>query len=177
MGKHVHEVMMARPQAVTRDTTLSQAAQLMETEDVGALPVVEDSFLVGMVTDRDIVVRAVAHDLDPRTTPVSQIASKEVVKLNPGHDLDDALKLMARHKVRRIAVTDADNRLVGVVSQADVAREGKEKDIGQVVEAISEPAKGPRVTGPTSGPDSTSQQGPVTEEDRLGSRDRPPTRG
>ena len=66
MGKHVHEVMMARPQAVTRDTTLSQAAQLMETEDVGALPVVEDSFLVGMVTDRDIVVRAVAHDLDPR---------------------------------------------------------------------------------------------------------------
>jgi len=156
MGKHVKDVMMARPRAVTRDTTLSEAAQLMENEDVGALPVVENDLLVGMVTDRDIVVRAVAHDLDPRMTPVSQIASEEVVKVNPGHDLDDALKLMAHHQVRRLAVTDEDDRLVGVVSQADVAREAKVKDTGEVVEAISEPPRGPRVAGPTSGRGSTS---------------------
>jgi signal-transduction protein with cAMP-binding, CBS, and nucleotidyltransferase domain len=120
----------------------------MEVEDVGALPVVNDDVLVGMVTDRDIVVRAIARGLDPATTRVAEIASEDLVKVNPDHDLMDALNLMARHQVRRLAVTDEDNRLVGVLSQADVVLEAKEKDAGALVGKISKPSSGPRIAGP-----------------------------
>src|SRR5215203_2545396 len=103
---HVRDIMTARPRCVTRDTTLSQVAEVMEAEDVGAIPVVDGEFLVGMVTDRDIVVRAVARGLDPQQTGVSQIASEDLVTVHPSSDLSDALDMMARYQVRRLPVTD-----------------------------------------------------------------------
>ena len=145
MGKKVHEVMTGRPRAVAPDTPLSEAAQLMESEDVGALPVVEGDSVTGMVTDRDIVVRAVAKGKDPRGMPVREVSTRDVVAVHPDEDLSEALKLMASHQVRRLAVVDDDNRLVGVVSQADVAQEAKEKQVGEMVEEISRPGAGPRV--------------------------------
>jgi CBS domain-containing protein len=144
MGTKVHEVMTTRPRAVTPQTSVSEVAQLMETDDVGAVPIVEDDRLVGIVTDRDIVVRAVAKGKDPRGMPASEVSSRELVTVNPDDDLSDALELMARYQVRRVAVTGEDDRLVGVVSQADVAREAKDKDAGRVLEGISREPQGPR---------------------------------
>jgi CBS domain-containing protein len=143
MGTKVADVMTQRPRAVAPQTPLTEVAQVMESDDVGAVPVVEGDRLVGIVTDRDIVVRAIAKGKDPTGMPASDISSRELVTVHPDDDLSDALELMAQHQVRRIAVT-ADERLVGVVSQADVARQGKDKETGQVVEGISREPQGPR---------------------------------
>ena len=144
MGAKVSDVMTGRPRAVTPQTLLTEVAELMEAEDVGSIPVVEDDRLVGIITDRDIVVRAIAKGKDPKGMPASAVSSRELVTVHPDDDLSDALELMARHQVRRLAVTGEDERLVGVVSQADVAREAKEKDTGEVVQSISREPQGPR---------------------------------
>ena len=144
MGTKVREAMTERPRCVTPDTSVSHVAEVMEAEDIGSVPVLEDEQLSGMVTDRDIVIRAIAKGKDPRGMPVREILSREVVSVRPDNDLSDALQLMASHQVRRLPVVDEDNRLVGIVSQADVAIEAKEKDVGQMVEGISKPPEGPR---------------------------------
>ncbi|MBA3377050.1 MAG: CBS domain-containing protein [Actinobacteria bacterium] len=136
--------MTERPRCVTPDTPVRQVAQVMEADDIGAVPVVEGEHLSGMVTDRDIVIRAVAKGKDPSGMPVREIFSREIVTVGPDDDLSSALQLMADHQVRRLPVVDEDNRLVGIVSQADVALEAKEKDVGQMVGDISQPPAGPR---------------------------------
>ena len=144
MGTKVRDVMTTRPRCVTSDTPLDQVAELMETEDVGAIPIVDGDRLIGMVTDRDITIRAVAKGKDPRGMPVSQIASQDLVTVDPDQDLSDALKLMGQYQVRRLAVVEEDERLVGVVSQADIALHTKEKTAGELLEDISRPPVGPR---------------------------------
>ena len=138
--------MTERPRALDPKTPLNKVAEVMESDDVGAVPLVEDDRLVGIVTDRDIVVRAVAKGKDPSGMPASEVSSRELVTVHPDDNLSDALELMARYQVRRVAVTGEDDRLVGVVSQADVARAGKDKDTGQLVEGISREPQGPRTT-------------------------------
>ena len=144
MGTKVRDVMTTRPRAVTADTPVTQVAELMEAEDVGAIPVLEGEQLTAIVTDRDIVVRAVAKGKDPRGMPVREVFSTEIITVTPDQDLSDALQIMASNQVRRLPVVDDDNRLVGVVSQADVALEAKEKSVGEMVEEISRPPEGPR---------------------------------
>ena len=144
MGTKVHEVMTERPRAVTPQTPVSEVAEVMETEDVGVVPVVEGDRLVGIVTDRDIVVRAIAKGKDPRGMPASEVSSRELVTVSPDDDLSDALKLMAQYQVRRLAVTAEDERLVGVVSQADVALHAKDKEAGEILQGISRQPQGPR---------------------------------
>jgi CBS domain-containing protein len=144
MGAKVGDVMTGRPRAVTPETPLTEVAQMMETEDVGSIPVVDNERLVGIVTDRDIVVRAIAKGKDPKGMPASAVSTRELVTVRPEDDLSDALELMVRHQVRRLAVMGEDERLVGMVSQADVAREAKEKDTGEVVQGISREPQGPR---------------------------------
>jgi CBS domain-containing protein len=144
MGTKVREVMTKRPRGVSLDTPLSQVAEVMETDDIGAVPVLEGEELIGMVTDRDIVIRAIAKGKNPGGMPVREIFSREVVAVGPDDDLSDALQLMANHQVRRLPVVDQDNHLVGIVSQADVALEAKEKAVGEMVEEISRPPEGPR---------------------------------
>ena len=106
MRTKVHELMTERPRAVTPDTLVSEAAQLMKSEDVGALPVLDGDQLAGIVTDRDIVIRAVASEKDPKGMPVREVASREVATIGPDDSLSDALELMARAQVRRIPVVD-----------------------------------------------------------------------
>jgi CBS domain-containing protein len=144
MGTKVQDVMTSRPRAVTPQTPLTEVAELMQTDDVGAVPVVDGDRLVGIVTDRDIVVRAIAKGKDPRGMPAAEVSSRDLVTVNPDDDLSDALKLMAQYQVRRLAVTAEDDRLVGVVSQADVALHAKDKETGQLVEDISREPQGPR---------------------------------
>ena len=136
--------MTQRPRALDPKTPLNEVAKVMESDDVGAVPLVEGDRLVGIVTDRDIVVRAIVKGKDPSGMPALEVSSRELVTVHPDDNLSDALELMARHQVRRVAVTAEDDRLIGVVSQADVAREGKDKDTGQLLEEISREPQGPR---------------------------------
>jgi CBS domain-containing protein len=136
MGKSVRDAMTSSVTTATRSQSLTEAASLMKQEDIGSIPVVDGGQLVGVLTDRDIVVRSVADGDDPRTVQVGAIATPAVVTVRPEDDLDEALRLMAQHQVRRLPVVD-DGQLVGILAQADVAHEAKEKDVGHLVEEIS----------------------------------------
>jgi CBS domain-containing protein len=139
MGKKISDAMTSDPCAIDADKSVEHAAQMMRDENVGFAPLVEGDRIVGTLTDRDIAVKVVAEGKDPKTTTVRTVASKDLVTVTPDEDLDEALELMARHKVRRIAVVENGGRLVGVVAQADVAREEKSKKTGELVEEISQP--------------------------------------
>lgn len=138
MGKSIRDTMTGNPRKVDTTTPVAEAAKLMATEDVGSLPVTEGDRLVGMVTDRDIVTRVVAEGKDAQAATVGEIASKDLVTVDPQQDLDEALRLMAQHQVRRLPVVEEDGRLVGILAQADVAREGEDSKTGQLVERISD---------------------------------------
>jgi CBS domain-containing protein len=129
--------MTSNPCAIEADKPVAYAAKMMKDEDVGLAPVVEGDRLIGTLTDRDITVRVVAEGRDPQAVRVREVASTDVVAVDPQRDLDEALKLMARHQVRRLPVVQEDGRLVGVVAQADVAEEAKAKKVGELVEEIS----------------------------------------
>jgi len=129
--------MTANPCSIDADRPVAYAAKMMRDEDVGLAPIVEGDRLVGTLTDRDIVTRVVAEERDPGSTPVSEIASSDPVTVDSQQTLDDALRLMAQHQVRRLPVVEPDGRLVGVVAQADIAREAGERQTGELVEEIS----------------------------------------
>jgi CBS domain-containing protein len=131
--------MTTNPQTVEPSTPIVEVARVMRDADVGPVPVVEGDRLVGLVTDRDIVVRVVADGNDPSSTTVGEIMSTDLVTVDPDQPLDEALRLMAAHQVRRLPVTEEDGRPVGIVAQADIARElGDDRATGQVVEEISQ---------------------------------------
>ena len=136
MGMSIRDVMTSEVKACEPTATVAEAAKVMAQEDVGPVPIVEDGRLTGIVTDRDIVVKAVAEGKDMNATTVREIASRDLITVSPDDDLNDALNLMAENQVRRLPVVDGD-RLVGIVAQADVARTGRDKKTGAVVEEIS----------------------------------------
>jgi CBS domain-containing protein len=139
VAKHVREAMTEDVLTVDASQTIEEAAALMSAEDVGSLPVVgENGRLVGILTDRDIVVRAVARGEDVHSVRVDAIASHDVVTVRPDDDLDQALDWMARHQVRRLPVVD-NGHLAGMVTQADVASEAKAKAVGEMLADISLP--------------------------------------
>jgi CBS domain-containing protein len=136
MGKSIKDVMTSEVRACEPSATVVDAAKIMAQGDVGPVPVVEDGRLTGIVTDRDITVRVVAEERDPRTTTIGEIASTKLVTVSPDDDLETALKVLAENQVRRIPVVEGD-RLVGIVAQADIARLGSDAKTGEVVEEIS----------------------------------------
>jgi CBS domain-containing protein len=137
--RSIRDLMTTNPQTVEPSTPIVEVARVMRDADVGPVPVVEGDRLVGLVTDRDIVVRVVADGNDPSSTTVGEIMSTDLVTVDPDQPLDEALRLMAAHQVRRLPVTEEDGRTVGIVAQADIARElGDDRATGQVVEEISQ---------------------------------------
>jgi CBS domain-containing protein len=134
--EQVRDVMTQNPTSCNPSATVVDAAKVMASEDVGSVPVVKDGRLAGVVTDRDIVVRVLAESRDPNSTTVGEIASSDLETVSPDDDLNTALRKMASSKVRRLPVVDGDE-LVGIVAQADVARQGNDSETGQVVEEIS----------------------------------------
>jgi len=142
MGKLVRDAMTTNPRTVQRDASVMEAARIMEQADVGSIPVVDTAeILVGMVTDRDIAIRAVAAGLDPRQTKVGDIATENISPAYPDEPLDEALEQMAYRQVRRLPVIE-DDRVVGILAQADMVHELKAKDAGKLVDQIShEPAR------------------------------------
>ncbi|MES1241435.1 MAG: CBS domain-containing protein [Acidobacteriota bacterium] len=141
----VRDIMTENPACITPETTARQAARLMEDNDVGSLPVVESDSnrrLVGVVTDRDLALRVLGRGESPEV-PVREVMSSNVQCCRAEDSLDDVETAMARHQVRRVPIVDANNCVIGMVAQADLARERKAvgaKDLGKVLEKISEPA-------------------------------------
>ena len=144
-GTKVREVMTDSPRCVTPETPVAEAARLMKSEDVGSLPILDGEKVTGIVTDRDIVLQAVAEGKDPSGMPVRAVASSNLVTVGQDEDLSEALNRMASYQVRRIPVVDENDRLVGIVAQADIAREAKDKDSGQMLQGISQSPTGPRI--------------------------------
>jgi CBS domain-containing protein len=133
----VREVMTSKPASCSAQDSIADAARAMASEDVGPIPVVEEGDqLVGVLTDRDIVVRVVAEGRDPQSTSVGDVASFDPATVSPDEDLDRALQLLADRRVRRLPVVEG-GKLVGIVAQADIARRGEDMKTGQVVEQIS----------------------------------------
>ena len=138
MSKKVHDAMTADPVTIAPSDSVVEAARVMESADVGSVPVVDGMTPVGIVTDRDIAIRVVAKGRDPEQTKVGDIASDQPYYVHPDQDLDEALELMAYRKVRRLPVVD-DGQLVGMLAQADVVHEAKDKRAAHVIEEISQP--------------------------------------
>lgn len=109
---------------VSPDTTVLEVAQLMQKHDVGAVPVCEGANVVGLVTDRDIVVRNIAHGKDPHQTPVKEVMTTQVKSANPEMSLSQAAGIMAAEQIRRLPVVEG-NRLVGMLSLGDLATKAK----------------------------------------------------
>jgi CBS domain-containing protein len=137
----VSDVMTPNPRTVQLSDNLQLAAQIMRDEDTGAVPVVEDgSHVVGMITDRDIVIRAVA-DGDFECT-IDDIVSDDVIFATPDMTTAEAAELMGEHQIRRLPVVDEDENLIGIVSLGDLAvKENRDARAGETLENISEGVK------------------------------------
>ena len=136
------EVMTKDPSCSLPTDSVFAAAQLMKSEDVGPIPVIRDKQtkkLEGIVTDRDLALKVVAEGLDPKNTRVEEVMTTGVITCGADSDINDALELMQQHQVRRVPVVDDDDKLIGIISQADVAtRVEQPRKTAAVVEKISE---------------------------------------
>ena len=133
----VRELMTKQPTTVEPDATLGEVATLMKQEDCGSIPVVEGGHLVGIVTDRDIVVRGIAAGMAAKTQRVSKVMSADPVTVGPDDDVMDAEKKMADRQIRRLPVVES-GKLVGIVVTAQIARAGNERKVGETLKEISE---------------------------------------
>jgi CBS domain-containing protein len=122
MAQSIREVMTADPQTVSSDATLEEAAREMQSDDIGAVLVTDNGDVAGILTDRDIVVRAIAEGRDPSSTKVGDVATRDVQTLTPDSSIDDAIKLLREQNVRRIPVVEG-GRPAGIVSIGDLAIE------------------------------------------------------
>ncbi|HEX3511110.1 MAG TPA: CBS domain-containing protein [Solirubrobacteraceae bacterium] len=138
MGKTARDLMTTGARCVGENETLAEAAKQMAKLDVGALPICgEDDRLKGMITDRDIVVKVIAQGKDPAQTRASELAQGKPIWIGADEPVEQALKTMREHKVRRLPVID-DHQLVGMITQGDLAGALADKDVGELVGAISE---------------------------------------
>ena len=135
------DLMTSNPSVVTPETSVQDAARLMQREDTGVLPVVESQQslrLIGVITDRDLALRVVAEGKMSAT--VRDAMSSGVQSAKPDDDAKDVMALMAREQVRRIPIVDESGQVVGIVSQADIVREGDDTRADKTIEAISKPS-------------------------------------
>ncbi len=137
----ISEIMTRNVEVARPEDSLRTVAQSMADLDVGSLPVCDGERLLGMITDRDIAVRAVARGLDG-STPVTEVMTADVEYAFDDDDLEEVSDKMAAKQIRRLPVVNRDKRLVGIVALADLAREDKDKRVGETVEQISQPERG-----------------------------------
>ena len=138
------DIMSRNPTSVTPETPLAEAARLMKQENIGVVPVVESEGsrrLVGLITDRDIAIRAVAEGRDGTTTSVGHIMTSEIRSASPDDSVNDVMALMGREQVRRVPIVDDRGALVGIIAQADIVLEAKDdRKAEKTVEKISQPS-------------------------------------
>jgi CBS domain-containing protein len=137
MAKTARDVMSGGAECIGENETVADAARKLRDLDVGSVPICgEDDRLKGMLTDRDIVVEVLAQEKDPASTKAIELGGEEVVTIGADDSVSEALRTMKDHQIRRLPVID-DQRLVGVVSVADLAKNIEEDELGDLVEAIS----------------------------------------
>lgn len=137
----VSEIMTTDFQLIDSTNTLLDAAKKMKSLNVGFLPVREGTRLIGLVTDRDIVIRGLAEGKDVRLTQVKDVISSEIVYCFEDDNVEDAARLMEDNQIRRLVVVDHDQTPVGIVSIGDIAvKSGQEELAGEILERVSEPA-------------------------------------
>ena len=137
----VSEIMTREPSTLSPGSTIGEAATIMRQDDCGSVPIVDSGRLVGIITDRDIVVRVLAGGKDPKTTRVSEAMTADPVTIAPDASVDQAQKVMSERQVRRIPVVE-DGRLVGLVVIGQVARRDSAKDVGETLKDVSEKTSG-----------------------------------
>jgi CBS domain-containing protein len=135
----VYDIMSSDVQLITPDDTIQAAAQKMAEADVGFLPVGENDKLVGMVTDRDIALRAVARGKNPASTRVREIMTDKVLYCLEDEDVEEAADTMSNLKIRRLPIVDDDKRLVGVLSLGDIAFKHKGSIAGTTLAHVCDP--------------------------------------
>jgi CBS domain-containing protein len=138
----INEIMTPNPEVLPQDATLSDAAERMKDLNVGMLPVVRDRSVVGIITDRDIVVRGIAENYGPLETRVSDIMSTDVVTCPMDSSIEDAVLAMEEHKVRRLVITDRSGKPEGIVSLGDIATKAHQKVEmgGEALFRVSQPS-------------------------------------
>jgi CBS domain-containing protein len=139
-----NEVMTKDPSCCVATDTAFDAAQLMKSENVGSIPVLNDKdarTLKGIVTDRDLALKIVAAGLDPKDTNVGDVMTTSVITCKPDANVNEVIELMEQHQVRRIPIVDENQGLVGIIAQADIATRIEEPNrTAEVVESISQAA-------------------------------------
>jgi CBS domain-containing protein len=140
--KKCNEVMTKDPVCCMPNDSVAKAAELMKSEDIGSIPVIENEQsqkLVGIVTDRDLALKIVAEGRDAKSTKVEAVMTRKVVTCRADDDLQKALDAMAEHQLRRIPVVDNDNKVLGIIAQADVAtRVDQPEKTAEMVKEISQ---------------------------------------
>lgn len=136
----IREIMTSDVRCISPDASLVEAAKLLNELDVGALPVCDQDRLAGMITDRDIVVRALAQDKDPRSTRVRDAMTEGIVYVYEDDNIEDAAQHMESKQIRRLAVLNREKRLVGLVSTADIALETSSRTTGEILREVSVPS-------------------------------------
>jgi CBS domain-containing protein len=140
--KKCDEVMTKNPVCCMPNDTVAKAAQLMKRENIGSIPVIENEqtkMLVGIVTDRDLALKIVAEGRDAKSTKVEAVMTRKVVTCHAEDDLQKALDAMSGHQLRRIPVVDNDNKILGIIAQADVARRVNQPEkTAEMVKQISQ---------------------------------------
>ena len=139
----IRQIMTQNPEIVTPNESLQATARKMESLDVGVMPVCDGNTLIGMITDRDITIRATAEGMDPNQMKVSDVMTDKVTWMYADQDVDEAVRLMKEKQIRRLPIIDRENnQLIGIVSLGDLAVEtGDEERSGETLEEISEPAQ------------------------------------
>jgi len=138
----VRDVMTANPACCTPTTSLRDVARLMAENDCGEIPVVDDEVQrhpIGVVTDRDIVIRTLAVGRDPMACSAGDAMTTPAVTTRPDCSLEDCRELMEAHQIRRVPVVDEEGRLCGIVAQADIAQRSSKREIGELVKEVSQP--------------------------------------
>lgn len=137
----VRDVMTKSVATIRPDATIKDAAQIMQQHNVGSIPVVDSNGLVGIVTDRDIVVRNIAEGKDPLSTPVKNVMTSQVTTVTPDEDVHTITKMMASRQIRRVPVVE-NQKLVGMVSLGDIATTGRtDVEASEALAEISKPSK------------------------------------
>ena len=137
-SRRVGDVMTANPECVSERDSLIDAARIMKNADTGVVPVVEGRKIIGLIPDRDIVVRAIADGKDVGKVRVNEVMTREVRSVQEDTSVDEVLRLMSTAEIRRVPVVNQSDELVGIVSIGDLARTNRDNKIGQAVEKISE---------------------------------------
>lgn len=140
--KKCEEVMTKNPVCCLPDDLVEKVAQMMSRENIGSIPVIENGQtrkLVGIVTDRDLAIKIVAEGCDPKSTKVETVMTRKVVTCHSEDGLQKTLDAMAEHQLRRIPVVDSDNRILGIIAQADVAtRVNQPEKTAEMLKEISQ---------------------------------------